>query len=155
MNERSIALDEELVRTKAYEIWQSRGGGYGDPNSDWFQAQSMLEAERSRLPEAERSHSKALVEPSKTKRSQTMNPYNTFAQFSDLQRATLENWADTIPNLRSFNLSDYRKNFEKALQFQKALTLNSLELQAQLTRMYVETQKQFWEEYYNTLLRWW
>lgn len=78
-----------------------------------------------------------------------------FRQVSDLQRMTYENWVSTLPSMQSFSTSNYRDNFNKALSFQETLLSNSLELQAQLTRVYVDNQKQFWESYFKVLRNLW
>ena len=37
----AFAFDEE-VQDRAYEIWQSRGGGHGHDRDDWFEAERQL-----------------------------------------------------------------------------------------------------------------
>ncbi|MFN7945062.1 MAG: DUF2934 domain-containing protein [Blastocatellia bacterium] len=45
MNEQSRLPDpEELIRQRAWEIYQSRGDGSGDALSDWFQAEAEVRA---------------------------------------------------------------------------------------------------------------
>ncbi len=33
---------EQLVRERAYELYQSRGGIHGDDQADWFQAEAEI-----------------------------------------------------------------------------------------------------------------
>jgi hypothetical protein len=33
---------EERIRNRAYELYQSRGGAPGDPESDWYQAEAEV-----------------------------------------------------------------------------------------------------------------
>ena len=39
-------LTEERIRERAYQIWQARGGAYGDAISDWLEAERELAEER-------------------------------------------------------------------------------------------------------------
>ncbi len=45
------AIGEERVRVRAYELYEKRGGGPGDAESDWYRAEAELRnetAERTR-----------------------------------------------------------------------------------------------------------
>jgi len=45
------SVDEELIRLRAFELWQARGCPVGSPEDDWFTAKRQLEAEvESRAP---------------------------------------------------------------------------------------------------------
>ncbi|MDM9380360.1 hypothetical protein QUB80_06545 [Chlorogloeopsis sp. ULAP01] len=87
-----------------------------------------------------------------------MEWYNTSEQFmrqmNDFQRTTFENWSSMFPGTQNFSMSSYRDNLNKALSFQESLLSNSLEVQAQLSRMYIDTQKQFLQGYFNILRNW-
>jgi hypothetical protein len=79
---------------------------------------------------------------------------NNFEQFlrqlSELQSGILKNWSSAMPNMQSFNTSNFRESFDRTLNFQENVVTSSLELQALLARLSIETQKQFWEGYFNT-----
>lgn len=146
-----INLDEELIRSKAYELWQSRGGGFGDPNPDWYQAKEiLLEKQRSQL--------ESLVEPVKEISKQTANLYDTVTQVpkqvSELQKETTTSLINAIADKQEDAISTIQNTSEKALKFQETLTMNSLELQAKLARMSLDIQKQVWQEYFKLLKKW-
>jgi Protein of unknown function (DUF2934) len=42
------ALTAERIASRAYEIYESRGGAHGDPLQDWLQAERELKASHSR-----------------------------------------------------------------------------------------------------------
>ncbi len=41
---KAATLDEEQVRNRAYEIYRERGYAPGDPNEDWYRAETELRA---------------------------------------------------------------------------------------------------------------
>jgi hypothetical protein len=89
-----------------------------------------------------------------------MNLYENFTfdrlpeQISDLQRDFFYSWTSLLPNYPIYGLPNFRKNLEKAFKYQEIVTINTLELQAQLTRIYVDTQKEFLREYFKMLRQW-
>lgn len=38
------AAKDDLIRIRAYELYEKRDGAPGDPESDWYQAEAELEA---------------------------------------------------------------------------------------------------------------
>ncbi|HZW08586.1 MAG TPA: DUF2934 domain-containing protein [Phycisphaerales bacterium] len=44
-NESAPELSPDLIRRRAFEIFQARGDGPGDPVADWMQAERELRAE--------------------------------------------------------------------------------------------------------------
>jgi Protein of unknown function (DUF2934) len=145
MNEHSVSLNEELIRSKAYELWQSRGGGFGDPNFDWYQAKEiLLEEQRSQL--------ESFVKPVKAQSHQviTLVPHRV----SEVQKETSTSSIDAIADQQNETRSSIENTSEKAWKFQETLTINSLKLQAQFARMSIEIQKQAWQEYFKLLKKW-
>lgn len=78
-----------------------------------------------------------------------------FEQTNDFQKGAYEKWMAALPGLPSLSPYDFRGNLKKALELQQTVLTNSLEFQAQSTRMYVDTQKQFLTNYFNVLKKWW
>jgi Protein of unknown function (DUF2934) len=152
MNEHLLAVDEESIRSKAYELWQSRGGGFGDPCFDWYQAKEMLL-------EQKRSQLETLVEPVKEQTRQAVNWYKAVTQVpeqvSELQKETAISMVDAIADKQNETISAIQTTSEKALKFQETVTMNSIELQSQFTRMSIELQKQVWQQYFQLLKKWW
>ena len=180
MNEQPFVLDEDSIRAKAYELWQSRGGSLDDPTPYWYEAKGMLEEELAtktqEMIEAERAKLETMIAQSKETRNKTMSMYSNLMQFpekvsdfqkeafsaamkfpekvSDFQKEAFTTSMATLAKTQNYNVSNARKNFQKTWKFQETLVFNSLELQAQLTRMYVEVQKQLWQDYFKTLRKW-
>lgn len=72
-------------------------------------------------------------------------------QWSETQKGILNSWSSTIPNMQSFNMSNFRDTFDSTLKFQEQVVTSSLEFQALVARLSIEAQKQFWENYFNML----
>lgn len=145
MNERSGIINEELIRSKAYELWQSRGGGFGDPNPDWYQAKDiLLEEQRSQL--------ESLIEPVKEQSHQAVTQITK--RISEGQNETAISLKDAIANSQKNTISTLQNTSKNVWKVQENLTMNSLELQARLTRMSLEIQKQVWQEYFKFLKKW-
>ena len=45
--QQAIAIDEQAIAAKAYELWQARGCPEGDGQDDWQEAKTQLLAETS------------------------------------------------------------------------------------------------------------
>lgn len=41
----------DRIRDRAYELYQKRGGGPGDPESDWYQAEAEINGGAGEAPE--------------------------------------------------------------------------------------------------------
>lgn len=126
MNQAFSENKEQLIRTKAYEIWQSNGARYGDRNSDWYQAQQIVEIEQFKPIE--------IIEKPIEKRSQTMNPDKFYEPLSSWQKMTFKNWP-------GFGVTKQQEN----------LIQDSLKFQSKLVQMYVDTQFSLWKNYFDAL----
>ncbi|MCU0537340.1 MAG: DUF2382 domain-containing protein [Hydrococcus sp. Prado102] len=125
MNQPLSEDKEQLIRTKAYEIWQSNGAQYGDPNSDWYQAQQIVEKEHSKTTD--------IVEKPIETRRQTMSVDKFYEPLSTWQKTTLNYWP--------FGTTKAQEN----------LIQDSFKFQSKLVQMYVDTQFSLWKNYFDVL----
>jgi stress response protein YsnF len=126
MNQPRTEDKEQLIRTKAYEIWQSNGARYGDPHSDWYQAQKIVETEQSKT--------LAIVEKPIETRRQTMNADKIYEPLNTWQKMTFNYWP-------GFGVTKQQEN----------LIQDSLKFQSKLVQTYVDTQFSFWKNYFDIL----
>jgi uncharacterized protein (TIGR02271 family) len=126
MNQPFFEDKEQLIRTKAYEIWQSNGAQNGDPNSNWYQAQQIVEKEQSKKIEI-------AIKPIETRR-ETMNADKVYEPISTWQKMTFKYWP-------GFGVTKQQEN----------LIQDSLKFQSKLVQMYVDTQFSLWKNYFDAL----
>jgi uncharacterized protein (TIGR02271 family) len=126
MNQPLSEDKEQLIRTKAYEIWQSNGAQYGDPNLDWYQAQKIVEREQSKTSD--------IVVKNLETRKQIMNADKFYEPLNTLQKMTFKYWP-------GFGVTKVQEN----------LLQDSLKFQSKFVQMYVDTQFSLWKNYFDAL----
>jgi hypothetical protein len=55
MNEKT-AVSDEMIRAKAYELWEQRGYPLGSPEVDWRNAKALLEQDASAADKSQKDH---------------------------------------------------------------------------------------------------